>query len=53
MPKKDGTLQLYVASRGLNQITKKDQYLLPLTSEVINRLSVAHYYIELDIREAY
>jgi hypothetical protein len=52
VPKKDGTLQLCVDFWGLNQITKKNQYPLPLISEAIDRLSGARYFTKLDIREA-
>ncbi len=52
-PKKDGTLRLRVDFRGLNQITKKNRYPLPLISEVIDRLSGACYFTKLNIREAY
>jgi hypothetical protein len=53
MPKKDGILQLCVDFRGLNQITKKNQYPLLLINEAINRLAGARYCTKLDIREAY
>jgi hypothetical protein len=42
VPKKDGTLQLCVDFRGLNQMTKKNRYPLLLISEAIDRLSGAH-----------
>jgi hypothetical protein len=40
-PKKDGTLRLYVNYRGLNRITVKNRYPLPLIGEMIDRLSEA------------
>jgi hypothetical protein len=52
VPKKDGTLQLCVDFHGLNQITKKNRYPLPLISEAIDRLSGARYFTKLDNREA-
>ncbi len=53
VPKKDGTLRLCVDYRGLNQITRKNRYPLPLISEAIDRLSGAKYHTKLDIRDAY
>jgi hypothetical protein len=53
VPKKDCTLRLCVDFRGLNQITKKNRYPLPLISESMDRLAGAHYFTKLDIREAY
>jgi hypothetical protein len=53
VPRKDGTLRLCVDFRGLNQITKKNHYPLPLISEAIDRLSGARYFTKLDIRQAY
>ncbi len=53
VPKKDGTLRLCVDFIGLNQITKKNCYPLPLISESIDHLGGARYFTELDIREAY
>jgi hypothetical protein len=53
VPKKDGTLRLCVDFRGLNQITKKNCYPLPLISKSIDRLAGAAYFTKLDIREAY
>jgi hypothetical protein len=53
VPKEDGTLQLCVDFRGLNQITNKNYYLLPLISEWIDCLAGTRYFTQLDIREAY
>ena len=51
--KKDGTLRLCVDYRGLNRITTKNRYPLPLISEALDRLSGAKYFTKLDIRLAY
>jgi hypothetical protein len=53
VPKKDGSLRLCVDYRGLNQISRKNRYPLPLISESIDRLSGAKFYTKLDIRDAY
>jgi hypothetical protein len=53
VPKKDGTLRLCVDYRGLNKITRKSCYPLPLVSEAIDRLSSAKFYKKLDIRDAF
>jgi hypothetical protein len=39
--------------RGLNQITRKNRYPLPLISEAIDRLSGAKFYTKLNIRAAH
>jgi hypothetical protein len=52
-PKKDGILRLCVDYRGLNRITVKNRYPLPLISETIDRLSKAVRYIKLDLRDAF
>ena len=51
--KKDGSLRLWVDYRGLNAVTKKDRYPLPLIGEALDRLSTAKYYTKLDIEDAY
>ena len=51
--KKDGSLRLCVDYRGLNKITIKNRYPLPLISELLDRLSNAKIYTRLDIRNAY
>jgi hypothetical protein len=53
IPKKDGSLQLCVDYRGLNQILRKNRYPLPLISEAIDRLSGTKFYTKLDIRDDY
>ena len=51
--KKDGSLRLCVDYRGLNAVTKKDRYPLPLIGEALDRLSTAKYYTKLDIKDTY
>jgi len=51
--KKDGSLQLCVDFHGLNKITKKDQYLLPLISNLLDSLRKARVYTKIDLRHAY
>ena len=53
VPKKDGSLRLCVDYRGLNSITAKNRYPLPLVSEILDRLSSAKIYTKLDLRDAY
>ena len=48
--KKDGTLWLVQDYRALNSMTVKNKYLLPLTSELINKLRGAKYFTKLDIQ---
>jgi hypothetical protein len=51
--KKDGSLRLYMDYRGLNMITKKNCYLLPLISEILDRLRHATVFSALDLKDAY
>ena len=51
--KKDGSLRLCVDYRGLNLLTKKNWYPLPLIGKALDRLSGAKIYTKLDIRVAY
>ncbi|THC87561.1 hypothetical protein EYZ11_012993 [Aspergillus tanneri] len=53
VPKSDGTLRLCVDYRGLNEITVKNRYPLPLVSETMDRLAGAKIYTKLDLRDAY
>jgi hypothetical protein len=41
VPKKDGSLRLCVDYRGLNKVSIKNQYPLPLISEILDRVSGA------------
>jgi len=51
--KKDGSLRLCVDFRGLNQITKKDRYPLPLISDLLESPSRAKIYTKIDLHSAY
>lgn len=51
--KKDGTLRLCVDYRGINKITIKNRYPLPLISESLDRLRSAKIFTKLDLRGAY
>ena len=51
--KKDGSLRLCVDYRGLNRVTVKNRYPLPLIGEILDRLTDARYYTAFDLRNAY
>ena len=51
--KKDGSLRLCVDYRGLNKLTKKDRYLLPLITDLLDSPSRAKVYSKIDLRHAY
>ena len=51
--KKDGSLRLVVDYRGLNKVTVRNRYALPLISTLLERLSGAKYFTKLDLRGAY
>ena len=51
--KKDGGNRLYVDYRGLNKVTIKNRYPLPLISELLDRLGYAKVFSKLDLRDAY
>jgi hypothetical protein len=51
--KKDGSLRLCVDYRGLNKITKKNRYSLPLISGLLDRLRTEKIFTKLDLRGAY
>ena len=51
--KKDGSLCLCVDFWGLNQISKKDQYLLPFISDLLSTAGKAWIYTTIDLRHAY
>ncbi|SPC63566.1 related to transposon-encoded proteins with TYA, reverse transcriptase, integrase domains in various combinations [Ustilago sp. UG-2017b] len=51
--KKDGSLRLCVDYRGLNQITIRNRYPLPLIDELLDRLCEARFFTHIDLRSAY
>ncbi|CEG79126.1 Putative Retrotransposon nucleocapsid protein [Rhizopus microsporus] len=51
--KGNGSLRLCVDYRGLNKITIKNRYPLPLIGEIMNRLSTTKVYTKFDVRIAY
>ncbi|RJE17540.1 to reverse transcriptase, partial [Aspergillus sclerotialis] len=53
VPKKDGGLRLCVDYRGLNKITVKNRYPLPLISEILDRLSGSKFFTKIDLKDAY
>ena len=53
VPKKGIELWLCIDYRGLNCLTIKNQYPLPLIGELMDCLSKAKYYTKLDLQNAY
>ena len=51
--KKDGSLCLCVDFCGLNHISKKDYYLLPLISDLLDSPCKAQVYLKIDLCHAY
>ncbi|KAG6328071.1 hypothetical protein ID866_11018 [Astraeus odoratus] len=51
--KKDGSLRLCVDYHGLNKISKKDRYPLPLISDLLNSPSKGKVYTKIDLRHVY
>ena len=49
----DGKLRLVVDFRGLNKVTVKYRYLLPLIPEMLDRLHKAKIFTKIDLRNAY
>jgi hypothetical protein len=49
----DGSLRLCVDYRGLNKITRKNRYPLPLIQESLDRLKEASWFTKIDLRAAY
>ncbi|KAG5714987.1 hypothetical protein E4T56_gene5393 [Termitomyces sp. T112] len=51
--KKDGSLQLCVDYRGLNKVTKKNWYPLPLIRDLVDRLRSAKIYTKINLHSGY
>ena len=51
--KADGGLRLCVDYRGLNKITIKNRYPLPLIAELLERISRAKFFTKFDVRDGY
>ncbi len=51
--KPDGTLRLCVDYCGLNSMTIKNRYPLPLIDEILDRLSGAQVFTKVDVKNAY
>jgi len=51
--KKDGSLRFVQDYRGLNEVTVRNRYPIPLTSELIDQLREAKYFTHLDLRNGY
>ena len=51
--KKDGSLCLCVSYCGLNRISKKDRYPLPLILDLLDTPGKAQTYTKIDLRHAY
>ena len=51
--KPGGGLRFCVDYRGLNQITKKDRYSLPLIYETLRNISKARWFTKLDVIAAF
>ena len=53
VPKKDGGLYLYIDYRGLNKVTIKNCYLLPLINKILDCLVGTKLYTKLDLKDTY
>jgi len=51
--KKDGTLRLVIDYRKLNEMTIRNLYLLPLISELLDRVKGAKVFTKLDLKSEY
>jgi len=51
--KKDGSLQLCIDYQGLNQITHKDRYPIPLLTDLLDAPRKMRIYSKIDLKNAY
>jgi hypothetical protein len=51
--KADGSLRLCVDYQGLNKLTTKNRYPLPIIADLLDRLGKAKYFTKLDMRDGY
>ena len=51
--KKNGTLRLCMDYRGLNKLTIKNHYPLPLIGKLLERIATAKHFTKLDVRDGY
>ena len=52
MKKKDGSLRLVVDYRGLNKVTIRNRYALPLISSLLEQISGENVFTKIDLRGA-
>ncbi len=53
VPKKDGTLRLYIDYRGLNAVTIKNRYPLSFINEIMDRVQGVQWFNKIDLKDAY
>ena len=53
MEKKDGSLRMVVGYRGLNGVTIKNKYPLPMINDLFDRLQGAKVFSKIDLRSGY
>jgi hypothetical protein len=53
VPKVDSTIRLYVNYRGLNKVTIKNRYPIPLVGKILDRLLKAKLFTKLNLYDAY
>ena len=53
MEKKDGSLRMVVDYRGLNEVTIKNKYPLPMINDLFDRLQGAKVFSKIDLRSGY